>query len=181
LTTHEPRNRRRLAYLSMPVLAGWLFADLFIVLFIVSLASFTPPPAPKPHPSVTPHPTPKPSSSPAKSRPAGLNKQPYTICIDEPETTDDGSLVSDLDQQIPGTARAGFVYVLAPATSLNDIGNATGYANSLISYLQARDPVFANAAGEGGGHTNTAWEIQIFFLNSAQAPTGPGNTICSAG
>lgn len=59
MTVHKLRASR---LLSPEALAGWIFADILIVLFIVSLGAAAAPPAPL----ATPTPTPTPTATPSK-------------------------------------------------------------------------------------------------------------------
>jgi hypothetical protein len=165
------RNRRNRDHLRLPLLAGWLFADLFVVLFIIGLASGyvplnqlhkTPPasPSPSPTPSATPQPL--------------MQRTPDTIDIDVGATelqqlyanaSDDGQLLGALKSKASGHGKAGFVLVFLPGT---DPHTAQLAAQALFGKLPSQDPpVFGESSGEGlwNGDVNYA-EFQIFFTGS---------------
>lgn len=60
-------------------LAGWLFADLMLVLFLVALISLPLTSAQRPHPK--PHPTPHPTPSPTKSADRELSLDAARFCL----------------------------------------------------------------------------------------------------
>lgn len=172
MTSHEPSRRRR-PNITIPLLAGWLFADLFIALFIVSLATSIPPATPKPPPSTPPAATkPPPSSAPQTTQAVGLNQRSYTVCLSaQVAQGGDAAMDAALDARLPArNARAGFVLVYAPIVN-GDLGAATDNATAMVSYLRRHDRIFSRASGEGGGHGNPAWKFQIFFFSSS-GPTG---------
>jgi hypothetical protein len=173
VTEHDPERPGR-SHMTIPLLAGWVFADLFVVLFIISLATFTPPAAPRARPSATVTPSASPAHRAAQAaQAAGLNQKPYTVCL-RAQVAQGGDAAMDtaLDAQLPTRkARAGFVLVYAPIVDGN-LGAATSQANSLVSYLLGHDRIFARASGEGGGHGNPKWEFQIFFFSQPSGPSG---------
>jgi len=83
-STHAANARRRRRW-SIESVAGWVFADLFLVLFLVGLGSAVPikPAAkPTPKPPATAKPTPKPTPTPTKTPPApiiGMRQLPIPL------------------------------------------------------------------------------------------------------
>ncbi|MER5220794.1 hypothetical protein [Streptomyces flaveus] len=71
------RPRRRTRGLSVVVLAGWLFADLLLVLALVSMADRPDPMADdRPKPTDSPSPSPTASPSPTPTGPQGVSRTP---------------------------------------------------------------------------------------------------------
>ncbi|GAB2717072.1 hypothetical protein [Streptomyces bullii] len=70
--TPRPRSRRRA--LSTVVLAGWLFADLLLVLALVTMADRPDPLAARPRKSAGASPTPSASPSPSPTGPQGVSR-----------------------------------------------------------------------------------------------------------
>jgi hypothetical protein len=185
------RNRRTLDHLRFPLLAGWLFADLFVVLFIISLASgaSTPPThrAAPPRPTVTPtaqatpslKPTPSPKPTPSHS---GVLQGTPTV-IDVPvspaelqalyaDPGNDSQLVNGLLSLMTSgekAERAGFVQLFLPGA---DSGEATTIATEIVGELPQQQPaMFGGAVTQGlwHGDTSTA-EFQIFFAALSVPP-----------
>ena len=182
----HPRPRDSGA-LRVPMLAGWLFADLFLVLFIVVFSSqptvATPKPKPLAAPSVHPSPahSPKPSPTPKQSASLGLEPAPVNIDvsvspaeIDNPATRSQAAvqLLASLNGQLAAGhhtgLRAGFVLVFAGSvTGASDpIDEAVHVATLVIPILQKQDAaVFGTASGEGlWGGANNLFHFQIFFF-----------------
>ena len=161
---------RRLVPLRLPALAGWLFADLFLVLFVIGLASLPPKPHPRHH---TPHPTPSPTPTVAQV----LARKPVDLTIGVPP----GSLadrptragaISELIRKVDHALsarkltgrQAGFVLVFASGP-VTGIGQAVQTANLVVRELRDRDPVFAGAGGAGYWQgTGNAISLKIFFF-----------------
>jgi hypothetical protein len=160
------------------MLAGWLFADLFLVLFIVAFSSQ--PAAPTP----THKPTPAASRKPVKSHPPpqiGLDQNPVNITVDvSPADLDDpathaqavAAILASLDKQLAGkellTDKSGFVLVFA--TSATDDGSqiteAVQIASSVIPILKSQDAaMFGKTSGEGlWDGPGDFFYFQIFFF-----------------
>jgi hypothetical protein len=157
-------------------MAGWLFADLFLLLLVTALAvlpakgSTTDPPPSAP-PSVTAPPS-APPSSPA-AHPAGLDPKFLAFTIDvSPSALRAGG--GSLDQFValveakvqsldPQGRKVGFVLVFATDTDPNR-GVATGEKG--LDLLRQRSDVFKSAVGFGywGGQGNN-FELKVFLLN----------------
>jgi hypothetical protein len=168
------------------MLAGWLFADLFLVLFIVAfssqptVATAKPAAAASPSASASPGRTPRPSPAPTPSR-LGLEPVPVSIdvsvsptAIDNPATRAQatGRLLASLNAQLAARhrsgQRAGFVLVFAGgvAGASDPIDAAVHVAAMVIPILGKQDPaIFAAATGEGlWGGSNDFFHFQIFFF-----------------
>jgi hypothetical protein len=161
------------------MLAGWLFADLFLVLFIVAFSSQPAIPAsaviPKPKPTVSPSPvaSPKPQM--------GLEQNPVNITVPvSPADVDDSAthahavaaLLSGLHSQLAAQhllgERSGFVLIFATGTT-DQINEAVAVASSVISILKTQDAVmFGKTSGEGlwggSGTSGSSFHFQIFFF-----------------
>jgi hypothetical protein len=159
------------------VLAGWLFADLFLVLFMVALASVPhsslAAKAQSPKPATTPRPSPRPTPSPTKSAAPGMANTPTDICVSQ----ESSSIVADFDTQVrqKGMAgrKAGFILVFATGT---DPGGAVTKASQIFKLIKNTDPnraAFADVGGEGlwSGESNSCavnhgtdnYHFQVFF------------------
>ncbi|MCW2930363.1 MAG: hypothetical protein JWM19_1325 [Actinomycetia bacterium] len=161
------------------MLAGWLFADLFLVLFMVALASV--PSASlaaksKPAKATTPsaaHSTPAtPRKHTATSSP-GMSNTPIDICLSQEST----SVVADFDTQVKRSGMAGrkVGFIISFATGV-DPGAAEVKATKAFDLIRDTDPdraALATAGGEGlwGGETNSCkvnggtdnYHFQVFF------------------
>jgi hypothetical protein len=170
------RNRARLT-----MLAGWLFADLFLVLLITGLAALPAKPQTgngkpgRPSPGKTVHPTP----SRTATHNQGLNRTPIIFTI--PLSADNfqgqqATLVLEVDSKLrqydPGNRLVGFADVEAYEGSPNNAGFATSTATSALTLLQRRSPLFAQAVGIGAWNgapvvngTTYGFFFRIFLLN----------------
>jgi hypothetical protein len=169
------------------MLAGWLFADLFLVLFIVVFSSQPTVATPRPKAFLSPsaHPSPAPSAkpSPKPGQPARLGLEPTPVNIDvavSPADIDNpatrshaaAQLLASLNGQLAAGhhsgLRAGFVLVFAGSvTGAGDpIDEAVQVASMVIPILQKHDAtVFGTASGEGlWGGANNLFHFQIFFF-----------------
>jgi hypothetical protein len=171
------RRRRSPDHLRIPLLAGWLFADLFVVLFIISLASQPPAVTHKPlRPTSSPSASPSPSPSPTHSQQSVLQRQPTDVNVPvspselqqlDADPADDGSLLSGLNSQLATDGlrgkKAGFVLLLVPGP---DVGPAEATAQSIVGSLPSQDSAtFGSTAGEGYWNGNVSYvQFQIFFL-----------------
>jgi hypothetical protein len=173
------------------MLAGWLFADLFLVLFIVAFASQPTVPVtagkskvPAPAHSATPvkatrSPAPVPSQSPT---PVGVEQNPQNIAVqvspldvDNPATrvAAIAKLLAGLDKQLASLhltgGTAGFIVIFATSVTDNPdpVDEAIKVANSVLPVLKEQDTaVFGRASGEGfwGGSNGNYFHFQIFFF-----------------
>lgn len=167
------------------MLAGWLFADLLLVLFITAIASLPAPPvvanngipvktpSPSPSPTLT-TPTPTPTPTPTSV----LERSPHTIDIDvSPSDVNDpasrdaaiATLLSELQQKLAAQGlrgrRAGFVLVFAYGTAdSNGIGQAISAAKTVLHAIQAKEPGFSQASGLGYWSGTGNFELKIFFF-----------------
>jgi hypothetical protein len=183
-----PRSTRRrdIGVLRVPMLAGWLFADLFLVLFIVAFSSQPSVPAVKPTstptPSVTHSASPSPSPSP-KPSPSGLEPTPVNVvvnvspaAVDNPATR--AAAVKELltglngwlrDHQLLGRS-AGFVIIFATsvAGASDPLDEAIHVAQTIVlPNLKEQDSaMFGGASGEGlwGGGSGNFFHFQVFFF-----------------
>jgi hypothetical protein len=171
------------------MLAGWLFADLFLVLFIVAFSSQPTVATPKPKAAVSPSaraspspsPSAKPSPTPVKPARLGLEPAPVNIdvsvspaAIDNPATRAQAAarLLAGLNAQLTAAhrsgQRAGFVLIFAGsvAGASDPIDEAVHVATLVIPILQRQDAaVFGTASGEGlWGGANDLFHFQIFFF-----------------
>lgn len=162
-----------------PMLAGWLFADLLLVLFIAAFTSLSAPPAPSgaaPASSTTPSPTP---SAHATTRPRVLEEQPQTFSVGDVSPADVsssdpatsaaavGKLLGELRKQLAASKlqgrQAGFVIVLAYGP-IDGIGQAISTANSVVGILKKKESQFSGAAGLGYWSGSAGFEFKIFFF-----------------
>jgi hypothetical protein len=168
------------------MLAGWLFADLFLVLFIVVFSSQPTVATPKPKVSASPSalaspgrsPTPSPAPKPSR---LGLAPAPVSIdvlvtpaAIDNPATRAQAvrRLLASLNTQLTARhldgQRAGFVLVFAGSvTGASDpIDEAVRVATMVIPILGKQDAaIFGAATGEGlWGGADDFFHFQIFFF-----------------
>jgi hypothetical protein len=175
-----PRNSRNRDHLRLPLLAGWLFADLFVVLFIIGLASGTIPLAShkKPTvPSASPVASPKPKASPTHTRPAPtqqplMKRTPDNIYITpspaefqqlDVSPGSDEQLLNSLLSQVRGKGKVGFILVFFPGA---DPTPATVAAQAFFAALPTEKPaIFGGASGEGlwDGEVDYV-EFQVFYI-----------------
>lgn len=156
-------NRSRLT-----MLAGWLFADLFLVLLIAGLAALparTSAKVSKPTASASPTPTPTHS--------LGLDPQhlDFTVSL-SPDAFRAGAanqLLNDVNAELaardPSHRLVGFVLVFA-SDNQNDIGRAIKTATDAFNLLHSHSPYFTASTGLGywNGDSND-FEFKIFLLN----------------
>jgi hypothetical protein len=159
-----------------PLLAGWLFADLFLVLFLIGLASIPLRSAtPKPHPP-RPHPTVKPTPTP----PRVLDRTPVSFLVDVPPTEFQnqategaaksqllGALNQKLDQLHLQGKQAGFVLVFASGPQ-SGIDQAVATANSVVNIVRTRDSTFSEASGLGyWSGSGDYFKFVVFFFSGS--------------
>jgi hypothetical protein len=164
-------ERSRLA-----LLAGWLFADLFLVLAVMGLANLPARPA-----TPTAAPTPTVTGSPARTAPsgAGLEHRPVSLTIEIPPAAfrdparreqATRALVTRMNQAIRLHGRqgrqVGFLLVLASG-STQAIDLAMKTADRIVAILRQRDPaIFGRSSGFGywAGSRSDHLEFQLFFF-----------------
>jgi hypothetical protein len=167
----------------MIALVGWLFADLMLVIMVVTLAS-----QPDPLADQTPRtaltrsaatsPSPSPSPSPTGKR--TLDLRPVVIHIDGPGDSDQ-QLVAQIKAELAGEVgkQAGMVLTFGDGPC---IGSDSGYAirvNGLLGRVdpQANPPMFPPITvlrpfinGGGGGNCNdqsaTGADLDIYYYTS---------------
>ncbi|MFD0272351.1 hypothetical protein ACFVHB_00385 [Kitasatospora sp. NPDC127111] len=167
------------------LLAGWLFADLLLVLLVVALSAL---PAPRPEASATPSaslPGPTTTSaapSPSPTRPAerGLVIQPCRFTVNVGYSTLGGSgadqVASQLDTQLRAAGveqrTAGFVLSFGHAPDVNVGQDAARKVNDV---LNGRLPaVFGKAPKRGywtGDSASDVVDVDVFFLADANGDT----------
>ena len=159
------QNRSRLT-----MLAGWLFADLFLVLLVAGLAALparTSAKPSKPTTSASPTPTPTPTHS------LGLDPHhlDFTISL-SPDAFRAGAgnqLLNDVNAELasmdPSHRLVGFVLVFA-SDDQNDTGRAIKTATDAFNLLHSRSPYFTASTGLGywNGDSND-FEFKVFLLN----------------
>ncbi|MGW0843754.1 hypothetical protein ACWD26_27150 [Streptomyces sp. NPDC002787] len=99
------RVRRRRG-VGVVVLAGWLFADLLLVLTLVSMADRPDPLAARPEPSASPSPTASPSPSPSPTGPQGVARTPREFKVRGTDTDDLEAQIRSRTAKWPGRTAA---------------------------------------------------------------------------
>ena len=159
------------------VLAGWLFADLFLVLFMVALASVPSASLAKPVKATrtpsTAHGTPATSRKHTATSSPGMSNTPIDICVSEEST----SVVADFNTQVKRNGMAGrkVGFIISFATGV-DPGAAEVKATKAFDLIRDTDldrAALATAGGEGlwGGESNSCkvnggtdnYRFQVFF------------------
>ena len=177
------RNRPRES-MRLPLLAGWLFADLMLLLFVIGL-SFAPvqsavvngkPTAtPTPTPTLTPAPTPTPTQR-------VLNRTYYTVYVNvplpelSPGSSAAARLIHGADAKISQLARAHpelagkdvAVAVIFGAAPLGNINAAISEAKTAGNILRAKDATFGQASflPEWTSGASNFVEMILFFYAS---------------
>ncbi|MBV9448179.1 MAG: hypothetical protein JO345_20030 [Streptosporangiaceae bacterium] len=179
-----PRSRDSMR---VPLLAGWLFADLMLLLFVIGLSfapvqSATVSPRPKPSSTSGGHPSPSPSPSPRPSQRV-LNRTYYTVNVDvslpdlRPGSAAATQLVDGANAKIAQLASqhpdlAGkdvAVAVIFGAGPQTDINTAITEATTAGNILRADDPKFSQASflpEWTGNPAPTFVELILFFYAS---------------
>jgi len=160
-----PQNRSRLT-----MLAGWLFADLFLVLLIAGLAALPAKTSAKP---VKPPGSPTPTPSPTATHRLGIDPNYLSFSISlSPDAFRAGArdqLVNEVNSQLgrldPDHRLIGFVLVFA-SDDPNQAGRAVHTATDAFHLLHRQSPDFSAAAGLGywGGGGNN-FQFKVFLLN----------------
>lgn len=164
--------------------AGWLFADLLLVLFLVgwgtdaTVAVSAPTPSvsitPRPTPSLSPSPSPSASPSPTPPPPPGLAKEPVTISLSVGlsggSLTDPESVTQTIAAEIhslkrPGS-QAGMVLVWGHA---RDVNQGMRIADAVAQLLEpAASDTFAASTLRSfwkGGQAGRV-DLEIYFLTT---------------
>lgn len=152
-------------------MAGWLFADLFLVLLVASLASLqTPHQATRKHtpPAVVTHPL-------SLDRPVSfvLNVQPAEIQDSDTSPAGDAALVSALSADLAAshlTGRQAGVLLVFASGSDSGINQAISTAQSVIGVVRTRVSGFSSVTGQGywNGDGN-GFKFEIFFFSAPSA------------
>ncbi len=157
------QNRSRLT-----MLAGWLFADLFLVLLIAGLAALPAKTSANPGKPAT-HPSP----SPTTTHSPGLNPHRLDFSVNlSPNVFRAGArdqLLNEVNAELnrldPSHRLVGFVLVFA-SDDQNDVGRAIRTATQALNLLRGRSPDFASAQGLGYWNgANNDFEFKVFLLN----------------
>ncbi|WP_132123844.1 hypothetical protein [Actinocrispum wychmicini] len=155
----------------MTMLAGWLFADLFLILLVAGLTTL---PAKSSGEPATRKPTPTaPPTPPPPAHPVGLDPNHIDLTVAmSPNTYRAGGadallaqVNAQLDQKDPTHRAVGFVLVFASDDQAH-VQRANDTAEDVFQLLHTRSKVFAAASGFGywnGNHNN--FEFKIFLLN----------------
>ncbi|HEV2259555.1 MAG TPA: hypothetical protein VGS06_41105 [Streptosporangiaceae bacterium] len=172
----RPRESMRL-----PLLAGWLFADLMLLLFVIGL-SFAPvqtvPAGAKPTVSPSAHPSPSPQPTQRV-----LNRRYYTIYVNvslpdlQPGSTAATQLIDGTNAKIAQLAgqhpelagKSVAVAVIFGAGPQSYINSAIAAAKTAGNILRAKDSEFAQASflpEWTGNATPTFVELILFFYAS---------------
>lgn len=163
-----PQNRSRLT-----MLAGWLFADLFLLLLVAGLAALPAKTSVKPvKPNNSPTSTPTPTPTPTHHQGLDPNYQTFDISL-SPDAYRAGShsqLVSEVNAQLNRLglthSKIGFVLVFATDNDPNQAERAIITATDAYNQLHRQSPEFADAAGLGyWGGAGSDFQFKIFLLN----------------
>ncbi len=152
------------------MLAGWLFADLFLLLLVAGLAAL--PARGTPDPEASGSASGFPSPPPTPTRPPGLDPDYLTFTLSvSPDAYRAGAearlvrqATAKLNAKNPERRKVGFVLVFA-ADDRNNAGRAQDTANDVVDSLR-RSPAFAGSAGLGYWNgKNGDFELKVFLLN----------------
>lgn len=176
-------QHRNVSQLRIPMLAGWLFADLFLVLFIVALSA-------QPSVSLAAHAKQEQRSVPVAAKPMqrGLERAPADFWIyvnpvglssQATQAQTASSLVQEFNHELASLhlhrRQAGFVLVFATG-EVGAINDALQEANIALQIIQRHDAAtFGHSSGEGlwggegsgqaGVHSGQpGFHFQIFFF-----------------
>lgn len=161
------------------MLAGWLFADLFLVLFLIGLGSVPSAPTVQPTPAPSPSPSPTPSPEPTPEAPVGLDRTPVTLSIRvnsgqllNPATRSEAA--AEIRRQIAEEARrAGFEDVTAGMVLIwgfsPDVNEGIRIAELVGTELSEAHPdVFQNSTHRAfwkGGTTAGQVDLEVYLLS----------------
>ena len=155
----------------LPMLAGWLFADLFLLLLLTALPATPVRKDPTANPSASgaarPNPKPTPTHAP------GLDRKYLSFTVNlSPDRYRAGAraemlqkVAAELKKQNPKGRKVGFVLVFA-SDDQGHVQRANDTGADVVKLLQARSPLFAGAPGLGywnGPHNN--FEFKVFLMN----------------
>ncbi len=163
------------------MLAGWLFADLLLVLFLIGMGSVpsAPTAVPTPTPTPTPSASPTPTPTPTPEAPLGLDRTPVTLTI----RVNAGALLNpatrpaaatDIQRQIAEEAeRAGFRDVTAGMVLIwgfsPDVNEGIRIAEMVGGELAGANPgIFQNATHRAfwkGGTTGQV-DLEVYLLSA---------------
>jgi hypothetical protein len=155
----------------MSLLAGWLFADLFLVLFVLSLASV---PAKPPVPRVTTPPLAPPSRVLDKPVSFLITVPPFEFQDPATEPAAASRLVRLLNRALAarhlGGRQAGVLLVFAsgPQTAISE---AISTAKSVIRIVRSKVAGFSKVSSAGyWSGTGDSFEFEIFFYARSASP-----------
>lgn len=153
------------------MLAGWLFADLFLVLLIAGLAAL---PAKESNAVTRPRPTPSPTTTTTPAHVQGLDPHhlDFTIAITPDAYRGGGGpeLVHEVNARLaaldPTHRPVGFVLVFA-SDDQGHISRAVATATRVVSLLHGQSSTFAPSTGLGywGGNASNDFQFKVFLLN----------------
>ncbi|MCX5051830.1 MULTISPECIES: hypothetical protein [unclassified Streptomyces] len=156
------RPRRRIRRPGVVVLAGWLFADLLLVLALVSMADRPDPlAAVKPRPSASASASASPSPSPSPTGPQGVSRSPVKFKV---HGTDKG----DLQRQLRSATARWKGRTAALVLTFGGGNGGTEYAHHVNSLLtKARPGMFGGRMATDdflnlGEAANTAI-VRVYF------------------
>lgn len=177
--TRPSRRSGRLHRRPVVMLAGWLFADLMLVIMVVMMAS-QPDPLANAKAVVTHRPTPSPSPS-RSAGPRTLNLKPVVIHVDGPSVAQ-AKIVSEIQAELAGYVgrQAGMVLVFGDGVC---IGPDTAYAKTVIGLLNRANPnadppmfpattvtrpfINGGSGGSCSGDPATGADLDIYYFTSA--------------
>ncbi|SDG78629.1 hypothetical protein SAMN05421505_10818 [Sinosporangium album] len=162
----------------MPMLAGWLFVDLLLVLFLAALGGL-PAGDTGAEPAVAPPPAPSAEPTP-KAGPRVVERKPYTFTVrvsplalrSGADTPAARRLLSGVTRELARLAKAkpelerrevGFVLALGAGPD-SDKGPSIAGAHEAIRTLQSRHPMFKNAADIGRGYWTEGPATSVEFV-----------------
>ncbi|WP_189782706.1 hypothetical protein [Streptomyces capitiformicae] len=166
----SPKGRRRFEPLH---LAGWLFADMLLVLALVAMGDQADPLAAKPdRPSASPSPSPSPSATPKKPKPKPKPKGPRAV-VRTPVKVAINARAGDKDAILRGLRRVTERYAGRQAAFVltfgrhPDPGGGGAYAHDVNALLEkARPDMFRGATTRDfwkGGASSGHADIEIYF------------------
>jgi hypothetical protein len=185
--TRQSRGRTaRPSQRGVATLAGWLFADLILVLMLVMMAG-QPDPLVNPKVAVThrispsPSRSPSPTPTPTPTRPRTLDLKPVVIHVDGPGASN-AQLIASIQSQLAGDQgkQAGMVLVFGDGDCISP---DTQYADTIIAllgqaYPDADPPMFPASTvtrpfinggdgGDCGDESATGADLDVYYFTSA--------------
>jgi hypothetical protein len=163
---------------SFLLLVGWLFADLFLMLFVVGIASLPPMSHAAPHAATHhghPQPPPPQTGRPFKSHVLEQHPVIFAIHIAPAEVQNQAThlqaiklILRDIRRELAARGlldhQAGFVLVFAsgPVTAIDQAQNT---ARTVLQAVRRREAGFHGASGEGFWMgSNDDFDFQVFFF-----------------